>query len=532
MQICVSEEEVTGPSARTDLLIALNQETITKHLNELSPGGGIIFDSDKKFDFTRVDKNINLFLVPLSKLVKEVGGEELLINTVALGATAALLGGELKILKVLISEEFSGKKEEIIETNHKAVEKGYNFALENFPDKLQKKLNPRPNLVPKMVLNGAEAAALGAIAAGVQFAAIYPMTPITGLLHMLAAYQNKYGYIYKQPEDEIAAINMAIGASFAGARAMTATSGGGFCLMTEGYGLAGMTETPVVIIMGMRPGPATGFPTWSEQGDLRFVLHAHQGDFPRIVLAPGDPEEVFYITAKAFNLAEKYQTPVVVLVDKNICENDQSFQFFDLSSYKIERGKLTKEKVNDYKRYAIEEDGISLRTTPGTGNFFLANSDEHNVYGYSDEEAGNRNEQHRKRMQKLNTCENNDMETPRLYGPEKAEITIVSWGSNKGSILQAMKEFSNVNLLHITWMNPFPADAVKNILSGAKHIVDIECNYTAQLAGLIREKTGIEIEDKFLKYDGRPIFMEEIAEKLRHHFIKAINKEKPPSDNN
>ncbi len=515
MQICVSEEEVTAPSNKTDLLIALNKETITKHLNELSAGGGIIFDADKKFDFSIVDKQINLFLVPLSKLVKEAGGEEILINTVALGAAAAILGADLKLLKDLLAEEFSGKKEEVIEMNHKAAEKGYNFAVENFADKLQKRLNPRPNIVPKMILNGDEAAALGAIAGGLQFAAIYPMTPITGLLHMLAAYQNKYGYIYKQPEDEIAAINMTIGAAYAGARAMTATSGGGFCLMTEGYGLAGMTETPIVIVMGMRPGPATGFPTWSEQGDLRFVLHAHQGDFPRIVLAAGDGKEVFDLTMQAFNLAEKYQTPVVVLVDKNICEDDQSFQYFDVSAYKIERGKFTTEKVNDYKRYALEEDGISLRTIPGMGNFFLANSDEHNEYGYSDEESPNRKEQHKRRMTKLRTCEKNDMETPQLFGPEKADVTIVSWGSNKGSIFQAMKEFPNVNFLHLTWMNPFPSKAVKQILSGAKHVVDIECNYTAQLAGLIREKTGIEIEDKFLKYDGRPFFVEDLAEKLR-----------------
>lgn len=522
MQICISEEEVTGPSTRTDLLIALNQETITKHRNEIPSGGGIIFDADKKFDFSGIDKGINLFLVPLSKLVKEVGEEEILNNTVALGAATALWGGELKILKDLIGEEFSGKKEEIVNMNHKAAEKGYNFAVENFPDKIRNKLNPRQSVDSKMILNGDEAASLGAITGGLQFAAIYPMTPITGLLHMLAAYQNKYGYIYKQPEDELAAINMAIGASFAGARAMTATSGGGFCLMTEGYGLAGMTETPIVIIMGMRAGPATGLPTWSEQGDLRFVLHAHQGDFPRIVLAAGDGKEAFELTRQAFNLAEKYQTPVVVLVDKNICENDQDFQYFDLSAYKIERGKLTIEKVNpdligvnDYKRYAPEEDGISLRTIPGTGNFFLANSDEHNAYGYSDEESSNRKERHKKRMSKLLTCETKDMPAPTLYGPENADVTIVSWGSNKGSIMQSMKEFSNVNFLHLTWMNPFPADAVKKILSGAKHIVDIECNYTGQLAGLIREKTGIEIEDKFLKYDGRPFFVEEIAEKLR-----------------
>ncbi len=515
MQINISKDELTAPSLRTDLLVALNQETINKHLHELSAGAGIIFDADKKFDFSRVDKQINLFLVPLSKLANAAGGQELLINTVAIGAAAALLSGDLQKLKDLISEEFSDKNEEIVKMNYKAVESGYNFVIENFKDKIQNKMTPLTNVVPNIILNGSEAASLAAISAGLQFAAIYPMTPITGILTVLAAHQEKYGYIYKQPEDEIAAINMAIGAGFAGARSMTATSGGGFCLMTEGYGLAGITETPIVIIMGMRTGPATGLPTWSGQGDLRFVIHAHQDDFPRIVLAAGDGREAFDQTMLAFNLAEKYQTPVVVLVDKNLNENDQSYPHFDAGQYEIDRGKFTTEKVDDYKRYALEEDGISTRTIPGTGNWFLANSDEHNIYGYSDEESINRNDQHKKRMKKLSTCQAQDMQPPVLFGPENADVTIVSWGSNKGSILQAMKEFSNVNYLHITWMNPFPTEAVKKALSSAKHIINIECNYTAQLAGLIREKTGIVIEDNLLKYDGRPFFVEEISEKLQ-----------------
>lgn len=515
MQINISVEEVTAPSLRTDVLIALNQETISKHAHEIPAGGSIIFDADKKFDFSTIDKKINLILVPLSKFAQEAGGQELLINTVALGAATALLGGNLVTLKILIGEEFSDKKAEVTQINHKAVESGYNFVLENFKDKLQKKLTPRPVTAPNMILNGDEAAALGAISAGLQFASIYPMTPITGILHILAAFQEKYGFIYKQPEDEISAINMAIGASYAGARAMTATSGGGFCLMTEGYGLAGQTETPVVIIMGMRAGPATGFPTWSEQGDLRFVLHAHHGDFPRIVLAPGDGKEIFEMTMQAFNLAEKYQTPVIVLVDKNMCEDDQSYTYFDASKYIVDRGKFTKEKIDDYKRYKLEDDGVSLRTIPGTGNWFLANSDEHNEYGYSDESGENRNQQHPKRMKKLDTCAKNDMQEPTLYGPAKADLTIVSWGGNKASIVQAMKEFPNVNYLHITWMNPFPAETVKKVLSQAKSVLHIENNFTAQLAGLIREKTGIEIENKFLKYDGRPFFVEEVSEKIQ-----------------
>ena len=284
--------------------------------------------------------------------------------------------------------------------------------------------------------------------------------------------------------------------------------------MTEGYGLAAMTETPLVIIEGMRAGPATGLPTWSAQGDLRMVLHSHQGDFPRIVLAAGDAEEAFYLTMDAFNLADKYQLPVVLLVDKNICENDQSLPVFDTSNYNLDRGKFTLGKQENYKRYKLEEDGISVRTIPGTGNFFIADSYEHTEEGFETEEIKEINTQMKKRMTKIATCSADEKTDPKLFGPKTADITIVSWGSNKGSILEALKKNPNVNFLHITWMNPFPSQAVKDILSKSKHIIDIECNYSASLAGLIREKTGIEITDFLLKYDGRPIFPEEIMEKI------------------
>ena len=514
MQINVSSEEVTAPSKKTDFLIALNQQTINLHSGELIAGSGVLFDSEKSFDIAKVEKGGNLYPVPLSKFANSAGGGELLSNTVALGAATAILDGNLSMLKNLINEEFANKDPKVATMNQQAAEAGFNFAQENFAENFKKTLTPIENNIPKMVVNGNDAVALGAIAAGLQFAAIYPMSPISNILHVLASYQEKYGYVYKQPEDEISAINMAIGASFAGVRSMTATSGGGFCLMTEAYGLSGMTETPIVIVLGMRPGPATGFPTWSEQGDLRFVLHAHQGDFPRIVLAPGDAKEAFDLTMQAFNLADKYQTPVVLLIDKNICEDDQSFPVFNISSYETSRGKFSSQNLPDYKRFSLEDSGISMRTIPGTGNFFVANSDEHDEQGLSNEEAANRNSQMKKRMNKLTTCTKEDMKSPQLFGPPDADITIVSWGNNKGSILQAMKQYNNVNFLHITWLNPFPAEAIKNILTKAKHIIDVECNFSGQMAGLIREKTGIEITDKLLKYDGRPIFPEEIAEKI------------------
>lgn len=518
MQILISEEEVTAPVKKTNLLIALNQDTINKHLEEIPDGGGIIYDGDKRIDTSKVKPEINLFPVPLSKIATDAGGGELLMNTVSLGATVAILGGNLQLLKDLIAESFGHKDESVVTMNHKAAEAGYTHAAEQFAGKLQHIIAQKENVTPPMIVNGNEAVALGAIAGGVQFAAIYPMSPISNILHVLAAFQEKYGYIYKQPEDEIAAINMAIGAAFAGARAFTTTSGGGFCLMTEAYGLAAISETPLVIVDGMRPGPATGLPTWTAQGDLQFALRAHQGDFPRIVLAAGDGKEAFELTMQAFNLADKYQTPVIVLIDKNICEDDHSYPMFDITGYQFSRGKFSTVADANFARYALSEDGISTRSVPGAGNFFIGTSYEHTDQGFESEESEIVIQQQKKRMQKMATCAATEMQAPVLYGPEEAEVTIVSWGSNKGAILQALKELPKVNFMHITWMSPFPTEAVKAILAKAKKTVLVEANYTGQLGALIREHTGIEISDKLLKIDGRPVFPEEIVEKITSVF--------------
>jgi len=312
VQISISEKIVRSQRKTTDFLVALNQETIDLHKHELSKGAGIIYDKEQGSSIKNVKQKIEGFPVPIRRLAIENTGSVLMKNTVALGASLYLLGGEIKYLQNLLKELFGNKGAEVVKKNQKAALAGYNFAKTHYKSKKRNILKPRKSK-PKIIASANEAVALGALAAGVQFVAIYPMTPISNILHILAPLQEKFGFCYQQPEDEISGINMAIGASFAGARSMVATSGGGFCLMTEAYGLAGMTETPLVVIEGMRGAPATGLPTWTEQGDLRFVLHAHQGEFPKIVLAPGDAEEAFYLTLTAFNLAEIYQTPVVVL---------------------------------------------------------------------------------------------------------------------------------------------------------------------------------------------------------------------------
>jgi 2-oxoglutarate ferredoxin oxidoreductase subunit alpha len=567
MQTTLDEEPVLAPDTGTDFLVALNRETIELHKGELAEGSGILCDSGLDIKDSGLKEGVNIFQMPFMELIKEVGGKDVMRNTVALGATMGLLGGNMKHLKDLIAEGFADKKPVITELNHKVAEAGYDYVRKNYGGKVTEVLKDKGVAQSKMVLTGNEAVAMGAVAAGMKFVVIYPMTPISNILHTLAPLQEKYGFVYKQPEDEISAVNMAIGASFTGARAMTATSGGGFCLMTEGLGLAGLTETPLVMVEGMRGAPATGLPTWTEQGDLRFMLHAHQGEFPRIVLAPGDAQEAFELTMRAFNLADKYQCPVIVMVDKYLCENHQSFAAFKYEKYKVNRGEMIREAEEDYRRYKVVKDGVSPRSIPGVGNFLLANSDEHQEYGYSEEAADNRLEQMNKRMRKLMTCAKEDLVAPKVYGPEEAEVTLVSWGSNKGAILTAMrimnhetwnierkeeisnlkvqnskpqlkpqkldekkrrgfgelsdsntekqKDYPSVNLLHLNWIWPFPTEAVSKVLGRAKRVIDIEGNYSGQLAGLIREQTGFEIKEQLLKYDGRPIYWEEVVEKIK-----------------
>lgn len=512
--ITIDTEPVHAQHTTINLLIALNQETIHKHRYNLAPRGIIILDRESGMHVPGQSESIHICDVPINRLARDAGGSYLMRNTVAIGAAAAIIGADLDLLHALIEESFAGKAADIIARNINALDAGYTHVKEHCTELMTTTLAKQPDAERPMVVTGNEAIALGAIAGGMQFASIYPMTPTSSILHTLAPLQETHKFIYEQPEDEIAAINMAIGASFAGARSMVATAGGGFCLMAEGYGLAGMTETPVVAIVGMRGGPATGLPTWTEQGDLRFILHAHQGDFPRIVLAASDVSDAFALTAQAFALADKYQTPVAILVDKYLCESTMCMDKPAVDPRLLDRGNLVTKPLKKFARYTPTPNGISPRAIPGSGNFFIANSDEHDAAGYSDESAKNRVEQMEKRMKKLATCHDEDMAPPTLYGPKRADITIVSWGSTKGPILEALKHTTRVNYLHVTWMNPFPSDAVRAILSRARHIIDIECNYSAPLAGLIREKTGIEIIDTLLKYDGRPFYPEEIREKI------------------
>lgn len=517
-QVCVSDRVINSIYYSLDVLVALNQETIDKHLAELLPDGLVLFDSNQvKFKKAKIDS----LGVPLTELAKQAGGE-IMRNVVAIGATLALVGQNLSIARQVIKSNFKAKGEKVVNNNLTALQLGYDHAKQNFSQKFICQL-PKISAKDNMLISANEAAALGALAAGLNFYVAYPMTPSSSILHFLAAQAIQTGTVVKHAEDEIGVINMALGASLAGARAMVATSGGGFSLMVESLGLTGITETPLVIIDVQRPGPATGLPTWTEQGDLQFVLRAAQGDFPRIVLAPGNTEEAFYLTAEAMNLAEIYQVPVIILLDKFISEGSTTVPKFNTKNIKIQRGKLLTQsqlnRIKDYQRYQITKDGISQRALPGMqGGLYVANSDEHDVYGFSNEDAQNRLDQVDKRQRKLDTFAAK-MPTPKIFGNPKAKKTIVIWGSTKGPIEDAyhslpVSKQKQIKIMQLQYIWPFPKDFVVDILQHSRKVLLIENNSNAQLGQLIAQETGFKINNQLLKYNGRPFFAEDILTAL------------------
>ncbi|MGA9387638.1 MAG: 2-oxoacid:acceptor oxidoreductase subunit alpha [Candidatus Bathyarchaeia archaeon] len=526
----ISDGEIYSQPDHVDLLIALNAQTVLRHKDELVSGGGIIYDENdidlKAETFDR--KDLKLYPIPLKKIVVDELKEPhnlIMRNTVALGATIALTDYDFALLKEILRDTF---KPEVAESNIKAARKGYDYIKQNFKSEFEYRLKKTETAGKKRVfLTGNEAVGLGALKAGCKFYVSYPMTPTTGLLHFMTSNERSYGMITMQPEGEVAAINMITGAAFAGTRVMTATSGGGFCLMSEGLGMTGMTETPVVVMVGQRPGPSTGLPTYSAQGDLRFVIHASQGEFPRVVIAPGDIEECFYETLRAFNWADKYQLPVILLTDKYLVESEVSVEPFDVNRVAIERGSLiadSYEGKEEYGRYKITETGVSPRAVPSAkGAIVHANSDEHDEYGLTTEDPVITTAMMDKRMRKLSAIakeiEQRNIETVKFYGPEEARATIISWGSTKGPIREAMKLLKSedivVNYLQILYLHPFPNGEVEKVLHRAKKTIVVEQNKTSQLSSLIRDHNLRGVDHKILKYDGRPFNPGDLSDRIK-----------------
>lgn len=509
-QIRVSNRPVFAPHHVVDLLIALDQKTAGLHKDELSTGGLVIIDSKE----TSHDKKV--IHLPITDLAKEAGGK-ITSNSVAAGAALGLLNAPFDRISDILKERFQSKDENIVTMNISAAKLGYDSVRGILLKTSVKWGRAKPKGV---LIDGAKAFALGALAGDCRFASFYPMSPATGIMAQLSLLADDFPLVVEQAEDEISAINMVIGASFAGVRSMTATSGGGFCLMTEGIGLTGITETPAVIINAQRPGPATGLPTRTGQGDLQFVIHAAQDEFPRFVFAPGTPYEAFQITTRALSLSEKYQVPVIILSDQYL--NDSLF----ISEKPIKAPKkITRYTIEDkglknpqqYKRFQLTRSGVSPRALPCNGDaLVVVSGNEHREDGHISEEKKDRVNMAKKRLSKMNGMRK-EMSPPQLVH-EKSKTLLVCWGSTKGAVMEAVEilrsQKKDVGCLIFSDIWPFPTDHAIAALKTRKKFFMIELNQTAQLGQLIREQTGLSYSDAILKFDGRPIYPDEIVKRV------------------
>lgn len=516
IKIRFSDEEVKGPKDDLDLIIALNEETIENHLDNLKDGGILLAERE-------VEDIKNSVLVKAKDIAKEINPKG--VNSVFMGAFLQIIGFELTEAKKVISEYFSGDENKV-EDNLSLLEKGYNSC-----ERIEKlKMGKIDEGEERLYLDGNQAVGLGAATAGVSFYAAYPMSPSTGILNYLATHQKRLEIAVEQAEDEIGAINMALGAAYGGGRAMVGTSGGGFALMNEGLGMSGVGEIPLVIAEVQRPGPATGLPTRTSQGDLNFVINSSQGEFPMMVIAPKDQEDAFYQTFRAHNLAEKYQIPVIVLSDQFLADSSSDIKKMNLNELKIERNLYFNDEENEeeYKRYKFTDDGISPRAYPGSleNDTILVDSHEHNEYGRVTEDIDLRNAMVNKRENKINKLIEKDLKEAEFYGKEDADYLLIGWGSTYGPILEAadklIKKGINAGFLSFNDIWPLPKTKLKKWAKKDVEKIVIENNAKGQFSRLIGSELQIEIENKILKYSGRPFSGDEIYERIMDEVVNDV----------
>ncbi|MFA4844726.1 MAG: 2-oxoacid:acceptor oxidoreductase subunit alpha [Candidatus Margulisiibacteriota bacterium] len=492
----ISSRRVDAFIDRIDLLIQLDDGR-TKHLAKRISAATLVLAAD-------------IFNAKALEL-----GNKILANVVAAGVVVGLLRLEPELLTAQVKSYFAKKSEELIGQNVAAALAG----IEIGRDLLAKgtiglDLQPDPAVQNDIILSGAEAIALGALAGGCNFVAAYPMTPSTGIFTYLAQHAAECGLIAEQAEDEIAAINMALGAWYAGARAIVATAGGGFALMVEGISLSGMLETPVVVSLGQRPAPATGLPTRTEQGDLNFALYSGHGEFPRIILAPGSLDEAFDLSQKAFNLADKFQVPVIILSDQYLADSYYNIKPFDLAGVQVENNII--KTAEGYQRYKLTADGLSPRGVPGYGDGLVGvDSDEHDETGHITEDLELRAKMVDKRLAKMGEIMK-AVVPPLLIGSDNYQTLVVGWGSNRNIIAEALKVIGDdkIAFLHFSQVYPLPP-STREYLVKAKKVILIENNATGQFGQLIKLQTGYDIQNKILKYNGLPFSVEELVQRLR-----------------
>ena len=567
----ISDREVQANVNDVDLLAAFDAETAVRHINEVVPNGGIIVDKDqinskvfsiptlpyeykdelrKQFPKRGINDTVSdfleeakaagaqVFLIPYMDLLKRVASKlgirkisavTRMTNVLTIGVSFALLNYDIGLVEKAIKSIFS-IKQQLVNMNIAALEEAYGYAVQNFGNAFPLKLEKIETTEKRIFLSGNQAVALGKVLAGCRVQTYYPITPAADESEYLEAHEifktntGEASIVVVQTEDEIAAINSASGAALTGARAATSTSGPGFSLMVEGLSWAGNCEVPVVISYYQRGAPATGLPTRFGQSDLKFAINAGHGDFPRIVLASGDIKECFYDAALAFNYAERYQLPVIHLIDKALANSSQTYKIFETSQFKIDRGTTPTEETSneEYKRFRFTDTGVSPRLPLGTKNrVYWLTGDEHNEIGHISEEPVNRTMMMEKRMKKLETADREipDRERVNFFGDGSSGNVVISWGSPKGGIIEAMSKLNaegfSLRFIQFRMIHPFPTRFVSHALEEAQNLIAVENNYSGQLAEIVRENTGIETSFRVLKYNGRPMSTTELYDALK-----------------
>lgn len=511
LRLRIADTPVACCERGVDLLVALDQQSLIEHQGELNPGAVVIAAAESASIGQDSYIGINF-----AEAAAGQGQPKIMANAVAAGAAWAFLSDDLEAVEHVIRETFAEKGEAIVEGNIQCARAG--FLLSRGSGKKLARLPKAQGTGGRMVLRGNDALPSGALAASVKFMSAYPMTPSTGITEFIAAHAELCSVVMEQAEDEISAINMAIGAAYAGVRSMTATSGGGFALMTEALGLAGSAEIPIVVIDAQRPGPSTGLPTRTEQGDLLFAVYGGSGDYPKAVLAPGDAEEAFYLMGSAFNLADRFHTPVIVLSDQHLADSYQTIKPLDPGKVVIDRGELLDDAGPDYQRYQYTESGVSPRLMPGfgSGGLVVSAGDEHGQDGHLIEDAETRARMMQKRMRKMEGIRAAVLD-PVTYGSPDPEYILIGFGSTKGVVREAIDRLTAKGhpalAVHLPQVYPLP-QKLREIwqLPGKKLVV--ENNYTGQLQKLIGMEFALAPDGSVRKYDGRPFFPEEIVEQV------------------
>ncbi len=540
-QVRVSENPVHSHVDPVHLLATFDDETARIHAHEVVPNGYFLYDANvTKPETLDLHPDVKILALPYSQILEEVSAEtgqplaklQIMKNTIAVAASLAMTCFEIQYIEKALKGIFTGGKAKLVPLNLKVAEKAYACITQEIKNAFPYRLVAKPDAPAQMIVNGTTAVALGKLKAGCRFQSYYPITPASDESVYLESHP-EYGVNVVQCEDEISAVCMAVGASLTGVRASTSSSGPGFGLKAEGLGWAGINEVPVVVFNYQRGGPSTGLPTRHEQGDLLFSLFICHGEYPKIVVAPGDMTECFNDSFNAFNYADQFQTPVIVLCDKALANNTASILPFDETNLRINRGKRASDEYlaelasrpdfnGKYPRFANSEDGVSTRSLPGQENgIYWCTGDEHDVYGHISEDPENRIMMDDKRMRKLELAAKTipQDEQWKLYGPENADYTVVTWGSTKGPLLDALpilqSDGISINVLQIRLMSPFPAEAVSQILNRAKVRIGVEQNFTGQLAKIVRMETGIKMDHMVSKYTGRPMSETEVVAALR-----------------